>query len=365
MRGVLVFVVLWLAAAPAAAESDPIRCWWVTGEGAVAIGEPFDATLTCAVREQDGVRAVPDESRLGAAVIQLAPFEVLGGSHPADVRSPTHRFFQYLYRLRIIDRDVIGQDARFPDLQVAYRVDAHVNGEWVEGRDRSYVVPGGAVRVLSMVPADAADIRDSGGASLARVETLRFRARALEIAAFALVALGLIVGAPAVRALVHRARPASRVQDEVVPRQIALRAADAELARVERDARAGWTPELVGRALIALRIAAAAVLARPVAHHSDGGGLTGGDGRLVASVGRLRRHQVEMSSALTPVEMQAAIAALPATVTATRREALDDLQRAMQLFTAALYGTAALDAARLDEAVASARRAAERAVPPR
>jgi hypothetical protein len=212
-----------------------------------------------------------------------------------------------------------------------------------------------------MVPADAADIRDSGGASFARLETLRFRSRALEIAAFALVALGLIVGAPAVRALVHRARPASRVQDEVVPRQIALRTADAELARVERDARAGWTPELVGRCLIALRIAGAAALARPVAHHGDGGGRAD-DGRLVASVGRLRRRQVEISSALTPLEIQAAIAALPATVTATRREALEDLQRVMQVFTAALYGTAALDAATLDEAVASARRAAERAV---
>ena len=237
MRWPLLLVLLALAAAPASAQTDPIRCWWHTSQGAVALGEPFVATLTCAAREHDDVRTVPDESRLGAAVLQLAPFEVLDGSHPADLRSPTHRFFQYHYTLRIIDPDVIGHDAKFPDLQIAYRVDARVNGEWVEGRGRTYIVPAGSVRVLSLVPVEATDIRDSDGASFARVETLRFRSRALEVAAPALVALGLLVGAPAAWTLVSRTRPSRVEQDATVPHRIVLDTADAELARVEQEAR--------------------------------------------------------------------------------------------------------------------------------
>ena len=361
MRRPLLLVLLTLAAAPAAAQTDPIRCWWRTSEGAVALGEPFAASLTCAARDQNDVRTVPDESRLGAAVLQLAPFEVVGGSHPSDLRSPTHRFFQYHYSLRIIDPDAIGQDAKFPELQIAYRVDAFVNGEWVEGRGRGYVVPAGSVRVLSLVPVDATDIRDSDGASFARVETLRFRARALEIAAFALVALGLFIGGPAASALVRRTRPSSVDAQGAVAHRVVLRTAHAELARVEQEARAGWTSDLVSRGLAALRIAGAALLARPVAQHPNGSGAPS-EGRLLASVGLLRRRSVQISSALTPLEMQAAVTALPATATATRRQVVEDLHHALHVFTAALYGTADFDAATLDRSLASARSAAERAL---
>jgi hypothetical protein len=356
----LICAVLTLASVSLSAQTDPIRCWWRTSTGAVALGEPFDATLTCAAREQPDLLTVVDESRLGAAVLQLAPFEVLGGSHPSDLRSPPHRFFQYHYTLRIIDRDVIGHDAAFPDLQVAYRIDARVNGEWSQGRGRTYVVPPGSVRVLSLVPADAADIRDSDGASFGRVEALRFRSRALEIAALTFVALGLLVGVPAAWRLVRHKRPANATPDPMVPHRVVLRTADAALARVEEDARGGWTSELAGRALVALRLMAAAVLARPVAQHAADGGQSS-EGRLSASVGWLRPRVVQISSALTPLEMQAAVASLPATTSATRRQALQDLQDALQAFTAALYGAGDPDGAALHRHLASARSAAGRA----
>ena len=105
---------------------DPIRCWWRTSAGAVVIGESFQATLTCAAREQESVRTVPDESRLSAATIQLSPFEILGGSHPPDVRRGSRRFFQYDYQLRIISRDAIGQDVNVPSVTVSYRVHSRV-----------------------------------------------------------------------------------------------------------------------------------------------------------------------------------------------------------------------------------------------
>src|SRR3954469_25482213 len=84
------------AAPPGSAnvEVDPIRCWWRTSAGAIRIGEQFDLSLTCAVLETEAVQVVPDESRLGNAVIQVAPFEVVGGGHPADLHSPDRRFFQ-------------------------------------------------------------------------------------------------------------------------------------------------------------------------------------------------------------------------------------------------------------------------------
>lgn len=145
-----------------------------------------------------------------------------------------------------------------------------------------------------------------------------------------------------------------------MPHRIVLDTADAELARVEQEARAGWTCDLVGRALAALRLTGAALLARPVAQHPHDNHAPS-EGRLSASVGLLRRRSVQMSSALTPLEMQAALTALPTTVTATRRQALEDLYQAIRIFTAALYGSAELDGPALDRPLGSARSATGRA----
>ena len=336
MTRLLLVACVLLAASDATAQSDPIRCWWRASQGAVSIGEPFGATLTCAVREQDATRTAPDETRLAAAVVQLAPFEVLGGTHPADLRSPTHRFFQYYYSVRIIDRDVIGRDARFPDLQIAYRVHTLTNGEWVAGRDRSYTIPGHAIRVLSLVPADANDIRDSSEAEFARVEALRFRARALEIAAFALLTLGIVVAAPAAVALARRRRPRDTVAIRRVSPRAVIRAADTELAAIERESRPGWTPDLVARALSALRLAAAVALRQDVASQALDGPVAAG-GRLVVNQGFLRKERREVSSALTADDVRRAVAALPPTTPAERGRALDELARALSALTAALY----------------------------
>src|SRR5688572_11295927 len=87
-------------AAPAAVEADAIRCWWRTDAGAVQIGEQFSVVLTCAVLDNDAVQVVPDESQLDPTTVQMAPFEVIGGSHPPDQRTPNRRFFQRQYTLR-------------------------------------------------------------------------------------------------------------------------------------------------------------------------------------------------------------------------------------------------------------------------
>ena len=117
--------------------------------------------------ERDDVRAVPDESRLTVAAIQLAPFEIVGGSDPPDMRSGDRRFFERRYQIRIIDADVIGRDVKLPPLAIPYRVESRVGaGSTLAGRDLVHLMPQLVFRVVSQVPADATDIRDASDAGL-------------------------------------------------------------------------------------------------------------------------------------------------------------------------------------------------------
>ena len=68
-------------------EVDPLQCWWRTSAGAVRMGETFSLVLTCSVLDSDAVRVVPDQGPLEPMAIQLPPFEVVGGTHHADLRA--------------------------------------------------------------------------------------------------------------------------------------------------------------------------------------------------------------------------------------------------------------------------------------
>ena len=91
-------------------ETDPVQCWWRTSAGAVRIAESFSAVLTCAVIDTPDVKVVIDESKLEPSVVQFPPFEVLGGSHAADLRNAERRFFQYEYRMRLVAENMHGAD---------------------------------------------------------------------------------------------------------------------------------------------------------------------------------------------------------------------------------------------------------------
>src|SRR5689334_14026163 len=86
-------------------EVEPIKCWWRTSTSAVRIAESFGLTLTCAVVETELNKVVPDFSKLDPTVVQMPPFEVLGGTGPRDILVPGKRFFQYDYRMRLIAED--------------------------------------------------------------------------------------------------------------------------------------------------------------------------------------------------------------------------------------------------------------------
>src|SRR5712675_2078415 len=108
------------AAAAQTVQTDPLQCWWRTSAGAIRVGEPFTVVLTCAVLETEAAMVVVDQSRLEPSVVQFAPFEVLGGSHGADLRRDDRRFFQYEYRARLIAENQFGKDVSLPETKLSY-----------------------------------------------------------------------------------------------------------------------------------------------------------------------------------------------------------------------------------------------------
>src|SRR5215510_8780455 len=149
----LLFVMMMMGASRVSAQptrsADPLQCWWRTSTGAIRIGEQFSIVLTCAVLETEAATVVVDQSRLEPSVMQFAPFEVLGGTHGADLRTDDRRFFQYEYRMRLIAENQFGKDVALPETKLSYRVQSRVGDKTaLQGRDQSYLLPPIAMRVL-------------------------------------------------------------------------------------------------------------------------------------------------------------------------------------------------------------------------
>lgn len=340
---------------------DPIRCWWKTNVGAVRIGETFSLILTCAVLQNDAVQVVPDESRLGSAVMQLTPFEIVRGSHPADLYSGDRRFFQYEYILRLISPDSIGKDVPIPDLLLHYRVNSRVaENAALQGRDLTYVLPPIEVRVLAMVPPDASDIRDTSNESFGIAESLGFRASVLEIVAITAVVLGALLILLSFVRLIVRTRKEKPAGERGIGEPQILREVSRELAAVQRESEAqGWNDGLVDRALAASRIAAAAAVGRPIGQSQNSAGRAG-EGRVLMQGGR-RRTSITLSGGVTTANVARALDQLPETASSDRRQLLEDLQSSLATFTTAQYArNATFDRTALDEAVGRATAAAGR-----
>jgi hypothetical protein len=360
-----VFAVAGLTAAAQTVETDPLQCWWRTSAGAVRIGEPFTVVLTCAVLETDAATVVVDQSKIEPSVVQFAPFEVLGGSHGADLRTDMRRFFQYEYRLRLIGEGQFGKDVPLPETKLSYRIQSRVGDKTaIQGRDQTYVLPAQSVRVLSLVPADASDIRDASAETFADLDQRAFRANLLIVIGGVLFALAGLLALLALVRLVGSLRKPSTGTERLVSDGAILRAAGRELSAVQRDREgAGWTPELAARALTALRVAAAYALGRQVARTeiptTPGAIVPDGAGALTVSSGWLGRKKIIVSGAATP----RSLASERARGLGTERRAtlLESLDRALSQFTTAQYGRPeALDSAALDEALTTGRTALKR-----
>ena len=346
---------------PQTTKADPLQCWWRTSAGAVRVGETFSAVLTCAVLETPDVKVVPDQSKLEPSVVQFAPFEVTGGSHAADLRTGDRRFFQYEYKLRIIAENLFGKDALIPETKISYRVQSHTGQatggpretsgaqgprEVLEGRDQTYLMPAMPIRVLSLVPSDATDIRDAGAESFGDLDQRAFRANFLTVVGGVLfVVAGLLALLALVRLFGKYRKPTTEV-DRLIPDAAVLRAVSRELNAVQREREgAGWSPALASRALAALRVASSYALRRRVAKEARSsvdkrqsetfGRKNVLDGQLVLNTG-WRRKPIVVSASATPQNVAREIAKISAGNGGGRRvEQLQSLHDALVRFTAA------------------------------
>jgi hypothetical protein len=364
----LVFALMLAAAgvsnaAAQTVQTDPLQCWWRSSAGAVRVGEPFTVVLTCAVLETDDATVVVDQTRLEPSVVQFAPYETLGGSHGADLRTDQRRFFQYEYRLRLIADGMFGRDVALPDMKLSYKVQTKVGQKTsLQGRDQTYVMPAQSMRILSLVPSDAADIRDTSASdTFSDIDQRAFRANLFTVigsVAFVLAALMGLLGL--VRLFQRYRKPAAAASARLISDGAILGGVGRELSAVQHDRDAGsWTPELAARAIGALRIAATYAIGRPVSQMPASRLLADGSetlepGRLILKAGWPRGKRIAVSGAVTPQTVARSLAQ-PGN-TAAHAALLETVSRALATFTAATFSRdGKLDDSALDEALATSK----------
>lgn len=345
---------------PGQIESDPIRCWARTDKSAVHAGERFTLTLTCGVIETRDTRVVPEVTQLDPGAIQLTPYEVLGGTRHEDIQAPPWRYLQYEYTVRLLGPEFFGQDVAIPSIRVTYNIESATGGE--RGRDQTYLLPTLPMRIMSLAPGNAVDIRDAARDTFADIEARRFRANSeLAVAAiffgFALVLLGF----GAVR-VIGRRRGRAPAAAPTLPAGAVLRGCLRETARLKSEvARDGWTPERAGRALAAFRIAGAVALERPVAHTLVEMTVQTREGQLTLRKGIFRPKRALLSAPVTSdtIDRQRANGNPGIAANAGNRspggragETLEDIRKALLVFSTARYArNSHLDNVALDQAL--------------
>lgn len=337
-----------LAGAQTAESVAPIECWTRTSASAVRVGELFTMVLTCAVLETQAVTVAADRSTLDPGALQVPPFEVVRGIQAVDVRTSSRRLFQYEYTLRYLGEE-FGADTTLPGPTVMYRIQSRVNqGASVEGREREYNLRSTPIRILSLVPAAATDIREPAPETFTAIQDRRFRAQALRIAA---TGLFILAGVMVLWALVGLARrPGTQAAAAVrgASEAAILRAVQRELDAVRRERLAnGWSSALAARALVALRIAATFALSRKISQTPAVTGVAPASGQLFVRFGLIRGNTALISGSATPE-------------TLALNPALAELRTALERLTTAAYGNSAIDDSALDEALSAAERATSR-----
>jgi hypothetical protein len=357
---IAVTALLMLAAPSTSAQtdvaSDPIKCWWKTDVTAVGVGERFQLLLTCSVIETNTITVTPAVMQLQPGALSIAPFEVTDGRRLEDVVSPPWRYLQFEYDVRLLSEGFFGQDVTIPAVTVTYNVQAPGGG--AQGRDLGYILPPLPMRILSLVPRNAADIRDVSADTFAASESHRFRSSAALVAAGISFAFATVCAVFAIMSVARRFKRKETVARKL-PASSMLHASLGALSDVRTESRGGWTPALIRRALAALRIAGAVAVGRQVSQEFVGNGAAERDGQLVIRTGLLRRRRAVLSAPTTP---RAIAEQLGRNHSGARAGAtLKQLGDALQVFSAARYGrngqvdSAALDSA-LNEASGAVRR---------
>ena len=349
-------------APPAGGDASPMSCWWRTDKGTVRVGEPFQLTLTCRVRESERAAVVPNLGEIEPASIQLTPFDVLEGVRHEDLVTPGWRHLQFTYTVRLLGEEFFGRDVAIPATALTFRIRT-AGADAVEGRERTYVLPAMPIRILSLVPAQASDIRDPSSETFGLMEARRFRATAAMVAA--VVSFGLatvLLLAAGVRAL-HRTRTRGAAARPALPVGAVLGGCVREVERVRAEAaRDAWTPALAAHALASFRIASAIALSQPVAHAPVAGNRPAREGQLAVRHGMLRRRRSVVSASMTTDAIERLRGAGNGTrPPAVAPEVLDGLRDALAGLNAVRYGrNGRLDTEELDRILDSGSRALRR-----
>ena len=143
--------------------------------------------------------------------------------------------------MRLLSEGFFGQDVNIPALTVTYNLQSAGAGS-SEGRDQTYLLPALPMRVLSIVPRAAADIRDASGQTFANVESRRFRSTAALVGASIAFAFAAVLAAFALvqpgRAI-PRARSTGRPPAAGADDAAWMRCARCRASAARRRARAG------------------------------------------------------------------------------------------------------------------------------
>lgn len=279
----------------------PIQCWWRTGRSAVYIGERFSLTMTCSVVDTPAVRVVADQTRLDPAAVQVPPFDVLDGTRHADIRAGGRRLFQYEYSVRLIADDLFGSLTAIPAFDVRYRVQSEVDAtEAIEGQERVYRLPELPVSVMALASSQAVDIRDATTDTFGDIENRRFRGNVAFVLAALLFSVGAGCVAVAVSGAVRRYRAPSEERLRPLSDADVLGGAIDQLERVrEAVLREGWSVDVLGDALAAVRLGLAIALGRQPPQVILDSGAHSEEGAVVVRSGRVRPRRVMVSASVT------------------------------------------------------------------
>lgn len=332
-------------------EAAPISCWWKTDKTAVHVGERFTLELTCSVVETSRVTAVPNFDQLDPGALLLSPFEVVGGTRHEDIQAGIWRYFQYEYTLRLIEDNYFRQDVDIPALSLTYslQMSSGSGASAQQGRDHTYSLPALPVRINSLVPRNAAGIRDARSDTFADIETRAFRARS-ELAAaavlFSFAAVLFLVGFGKSIARVRRRLPVAPMH--LTPGAL-IRACAREASRLGEGQ---WTPESASRALAIFRIAGAVALSRPVAQVEATKGAAAHEGQLMLRKSWFSTQRLLVSAPTTERALSGRLASSNGKpLSAANREVLEGIQQALAIFGTASYARdISLDPAALDPA---------------
>jgi hypothetical protein len=349
LMGITLFAAPLLAQSP----SDPIKCWWKTDKTAVLVGEQFTLRLTCGVVETRGTTAVPKMEQLDPGAVQLSPFEVVSGTRYDDVLAPPWRYFQYDYTLRLIDQDSFGDDVDIPAFTLTYSLKSDVPGAGA-GREHMYVLPALPMRLQSLVPKKANDIRDVSPESFAAATTHASRATREFTAAGIFFGFGVLMLVFAAVHVIKRSRASGPVRLEEVSNIRLVGACLQELGRIQSEVQSGgWTPARAGSVLTVLRIGSAVAMGRRLTQTPMRAASAPREGQIAVRKGLVGRERVAVSAAITP----AVIDRHPVNGNAM----IADLGKSLFAFTAVRYGrNGNIDTPALNRALDNSRTALQR-----